>query len=49
MATIALRIFDNISPEFQSRHSKEEVEQWLAKLNAHSCEIVNDLGFVIIK
>jgi ubiquinone/menaquinone biosynthesis C-methylase UbiE len=49
LATIAFRIFDNISPEFQSRHSKEEVSEWVLKLGASSYEIVNDLGVVIQK
>lgn len=47
--TVAFRIFDNISPEFQNRYTKEEARRWGCQLHASEFSIVNDLGILIKK
>ena len=44
VGTIAFRIFDNISPEFQHRISKNEVAAWCNRAGIKSFKIINDLG-----
>jgi uncharacterized protein YbaR (Trm112 family)/ubiquinone/menaquinone biosynthesis C-methylase UbiE len=46
MRTVAFRIFDNLSPEFQHRVSKEEVAGWCGRTDIRSFRIIEDLGVV---
>jgi SAM-dependent methyltransferase/uncharacterized protein YbaR (Trm112 family) len=48
LATIAFRLFDNLSPEFQFRYTKTEVLELCSHLNIPA-KIINDLGFVAHK
>jgi len=47
--TIVLRIFDNISPEFQHRHTRDNVQSWIETLGVERYAVVNELGFVLKK
>jgi len=49
LATIQFRIFDNISPEFQHRASKQDIYDWCAQLEIKDYAIVNDLGVLCHK
>ncbi|RXJ79184.1 class I SAM-dependent methyltransferase [Arcobacter sp. F2176] len=49
LKTVSFRIFDNISPEFQHRVSKEEIKEYCEKLNITNYTIKNDLGVLCIK
>lgn len=43
MSTV-FAFFDNLSPEFQHRHTKEEVLNWFSSHNYSKVKIVSDLG-----
>jgi hypothetical protein len=47
-STIAFRLFDNLSPEFQFRFSKEDVQQWCVEVDGKNHEILNDLGVRLV-
>jgi len=47
-STIAFRLFDNLSPEFQFRFSKEDVQQWCVEVEGKNHEILNDLGVRLV-
>lgn len=49
LKTVQFRIFDNISPEFQHRTSKEDIESWCKKLEIKDYSIMNDLGVLCKK
>lgn len=49
LATTRLRIFDNISPEFQYRSDKKDIENWCQTLKINNFIIKNDLGVLCIK
>lgn len=49
LKTVQFRIFDNISPEFQHRTSKEDIKSWCKKLEIKDYTIVNDLGVLCKK
>lgn len=44
VSTIAFRIFDNISPEFQHRVSKVDIAAWCKSAEIDNYQIINDLG-----
>lgn len=46
LGTIAFRIFDNVSPEFQHRVSKDDIAAWCKSVEIEHYRIVNDLGVV---
>jgi len=46
--TVQFRIYDNISPEYQFRYSKDDINLILDKLECNS-EVINDLGFRVFK
>lgn len=45
MSTV-FAFFDNLSPEFQQRHTKEEVLNWFSLHNYNEVKIISDLGVV---
>ena len=47
-STIAFRLFDNLSPEFQFRFSKEDVKLWCAEVGGRSHQVLNDLGVRLV-
>lgn len=44
LRTVAFRILDNISPEFQHQVSKDDIETWAKQVGIGSYQIINDLG-----
>ncbi|WKZ19241.1 MAG: methyltransferase domain-containing protein [Candidatus Jettenia sp. CY-1] len=46
LKTIVFGFFDNLSPEFQHRHSKEEVVNWFISRKYREIKITGDLGIV---
>lgn len=44
ISTIAFRLFDNLSPEFQHRFSKEQATNLCHEAGIYDLEIINDLG-----
>lgn len=49
LKTVSFRIFDNISPEFQHRVSKEDIQAYCKELNILNFTIKNDLGVLCKK
>lgn len=46
LSTIVFGFFDNLSPEFQHRHTKEEVEGWFSSRGYSDVRIIGDVGAV---
>lgn len=47
--TIAFRLFDNLSPEYQFRYSREDIAQWCQEEGIVKFKIINDLGVICTK
>jgi len=46
LRTLVFQFFDNLSPEFQHRHSKEEVRDWFTLHKYSGVRIIGDIGAV---
>jgi len=49
LTTLVFQFFDNLSPEFQHRHSKDEVEGWFRSRHFGQIRFVADIGAVGLK
>jgi len=49
LKTLVFGYFDNLSPEFQHRHTKAEVRNWFSSHNYQRIKIIGDIGAVGIK
>ena len=47
--TIAFRLFDNLSPEYQFRYTRSEIDAMCASAGVSWPNFVNELGFVCVK
>ncbi len=49
LRTLVFGYYDNLSPEYQHRHTKEEVSNWFVSHNYGKIKIIGDVGAAGIK